>query len=783
MTDLAGGVEVLSPVDFGGRPLPGETVGVYLADTTTLATLYDNRDLAAGHAVANPLTADVRGNTPFVYAVAGEYDVVTPTATFRIVVNVHPADLADALADATSSVAAETARAEAAEALLIPLAQKGAASGVATLDGAGLVPVAQLPPAALSTYLGDTVSDGAMTALTAQPGDWTVRTDYEPDRAYMLNGSDPTVLGNWRRMTFGDVISVAGRTGAVALAEADIANLVADLAALGATDTAEAAARVAADALLTPRASILGAGVGRAIRKMQAGAGIHIVVFGDSVAEGTTVDNPATDGFAIKLTADLGTRFGVTNTLNNRADSGNTVARGAFGNRFSTGLDDDPPPDVVIIIYGKNDISADGNFPTILTPGYPLANSMGGIERLIQFIHDTVPGADIVLMSENPYYPASATANTNLQAYNAALRQLAAYYGCEFVDGYSPFIAIGDFAAYMGPGGDNTHPGTLGHALMETALLAHFPADYLGPAVYPGKPSAGGLHLPARVATSLHEIGYIFHNIVGTYTGNYTDGTVNPAEGSWANTGAGWGASIHPYSTSTPGDYASGTFTGTEFFVNVDTTAATALVAELFIDGVSVYAGAWSLGKQLALGWVMGWSNPAAPGVHTWKLVLTSGTLTLDRIGYLVSPVAPPFIPDHVVQDITGTVSTINADSAGAATTVIPNTTVTLPAGWTSMDIEFVGSVQLRTTEAFGGTNNRTVQINVRVAGSSFWTRSKTMDKDTANGAVDVMSIADVAAGKTADTVFKMEITSTGATKTGWSTTGWSLRCIKHRVS
>lgn len=53
---------------------------------------------------------------------------------------------AKVLTDVEASVAAETGRALTAEGLLIPLTQKGAAGGVATLDGSTLVPLAQLPP-------------------------------------------------------------------------------------------------------------------------------------------------------------------------------------------------------------------------------------------------------------------------------------------------------------------------------------------------------------------------------------------------------------------------------------------------------------------------------------------------------------------------------------------------------------------------------------------------------------------------------------------------------------
>ena len=83
-----------------------------------------------------------------------------------------------AAGDATNAtaIAAETTRAETAEALLIPLSQKGVGSGVATLDSGGHLPSAQLPNVGPGTTpVGDashtvTVTldaEGRVTALTA----------------------------------------------------------------------------------------------------------------------------------------------------------------------------------------------------------------------------------------------------------------------------------------------------------------------------------------------------------------------------------------------------------------------------------------------------------------------------------------------------------------------------------------------------------------------------------------------------------------------------------------
>lgn len=102
------------------------------------------------------------------------------------------------------------------------VATRGAVNGLASLDGAGLVPVAQLPAIALSDYLGSVASQAAMLALTGQRGDWCVRSDLST--TWILNAEPSSVLGNWTQLpTPTDlVLSVAGKTGAVTLVKADV---------------------------------------------------------------------------------------------------------------------------------------------------------------------------------------------------------------------------------------------------------------------------------------------------------------------------------------------------------------------------------------------------------------------------------------------------------------------------------------------------------------------------------------------------------------------------------
>ena len=94
--------------------------------------------------------------------------------------------------------------------------QKGAANGIASLDGSGLIPTSQLPALAISET-SVVASQAAMLALTAQVGDVAVRTDV--NKSFILTASPASTLGNWQELlTPTDaVLSVDGNTGAVSL--------------------------------------------------------------------------------------------------------------------------------------------------------------------------------------------------------------------------------------------------------------------------------------------------------------------------------------------------------------------------------------------------------------------------------------------------------------------------------------------------------------------------------------------------------------------------------------
>jgi len=101
-------------------------------------------------------------------------------------------------------------------------ASNGSPNGVATLDGNGKILSSQLPSIALTdTFV--VATQAAMLALVAQTGDVAVRTDLR--KSFILKGTNAATLEDWQELlTPSDVVqSVAGRTGAVTLNTADVA--------------------------------------------------------------------------------------------------------------------------------------------------------------------------------------------------------------------------------------------------------------------------------------------------------------------------------------------------------------------------------------------------------------------------------------------------------------------------------------------------------------------------------------------------------------------------------
>lgn len=127
--------------------------------------------------------------------------------------------LAGVVSGATGRTLLEAASATAAKTTLglAAVATSGSASDITT----GTLPTSVLPPLAVKETF--TVADqAAMLALTAQRGDVAIRTDLG-SKLFILSSDSPGTLGDWKAiLATGDVVSVAGRTGAVVLAKADV---------------------------------------------------------------------------------------------------------------------------------------------------------------------------------------------------------------------------------------------------------------------------------------------------------------------------------------------------------------------------------------------------------------------------------------------------------------------------------------------------------------------------------------------------------------------------------
>jgi hypothetical protein len=124
---------------------------------------------------------------------------------------------------ATDATAARTAIGAGTSSLVIGTTASTAKAGnwvPAFSEITGQVSSAQLPPLAVNeTFV--VATQAAMLALTAERGDMAIRTDN--GRTYVLSTDAPATLADWKEITAGGaVLSVAGKTGTVTLAKADV---------------------------------------------------------------------------------------------------------------------------------------------------------------------------------------------------------------------------------------------------------------------------------------------------------------------------------------------------------------------------------------------------------------------------------------------------------------------------------------------------------------------------------------------------------------------------------
>jgi len=209
--------------DGGAGSYTVRGIGIYLDDGTLFATYSQADPIFEKASVASFFLAfDLRlepGQADLIEF--GDANFLNPPATEERAGVARIATALEAAAGTDHDIIITPATLKTLLDLLIPLAQKAAANGVASLGADGKVPPAQLPVFnAIDIFV--VASQAAMLALAAGVADFAIRTD--ESKTYILTALPATTLGNWVEFLApgAPVISVNGLTGAVTLSPADI---------------------------------------------------------------------------------------------------------------------------------------------------------------------------------------------------------------------------------------------------------------------------------------------------------------------------------------------------------------------------------------------------------------------------------------------------------------------------------------------------------------------------------------------------------------------------------
>lgn len=518
-------------------------------------------------------------------------------------------------------------------------------------------------------------------------------------------------------------------------------------------------------------AKLVNAGnVSRFIKRAKSGEALKIVAIGDSVLEGKTVANIATDGAVDLIAKDLATLFATTITAVNHAVSGRTAATSFTKLNVSDALN--AKGDLYLISFGKNDRAWETqSAATLPVPGYPTNSSIAMIELMVRLIRSEVPKADIMIVAENPYSPIENAANLKLVEWNTKVKRVAATYGAEYVDAYAPFASLSasQLAAVVP---DGTHPNTAGHRLIADTVLAQIPKDYAGPSIPAFDVPRLGLYGPENIDVGTVQRGWA---VVGQPTATPVSGLT------WINTGAGW-AGTSPASTSVAGDYAEFVFTGSELMLELSTALADNLVATVTVDTVPTYvAKSFINGKQgpaymvpVALG-----LDPNAQ--HTVRITLVSGVLRINDVAALKGGNSG----DTVTVDL-GSVSA-GGDPLPTDGTILymvdKSTAVPLPAGWKSMDVTFTGYVVLRVSGSF--PEERLLNVNLRLDNVLAELMQSTIPPrvDATGFHFQPFTVSHTSIRKTAAIAVKFEARVQSAVKTKAERYVWALQAVCRRTS